>query len=47
MMKFYKPFAKFLANLGIDRPKRFIEQKDRRFGSEGTGDGHALFHAAT
>ena len=41
-----KPFPEFLSNLGIHGSEGLIEQQHARFGSQRSGDGHALALAA-
>ena len=41
-----EPFAEFLADFGVHRAERFVQQQDAGLGGEGAGDGHALALAA-
>ena len=41
-----EPFAEFLADLGVHRAERFVEQQHAGLGRQRAGDGHALALAA-
>jgi len=45
-LKVEEPAAEFLADLGVERAERFVEEKDLGFGGEGAGEGDALALAA-
>ena len=38
----HQPLAKFLPNLGVDRPQRFIQEQDAGFGGQSAGNRHPL-----